>query len=169
VILKSFFGQTQEERFKKMKMIDGELNKNSERINKAMQMMLDGILDAGEYRAIKSKYDSQNTTLLRERASLEIDRVDYKTTIKGSVNLLRHLDKFYKEASVDIKQKLVGLIFTEKLILKMINFKPLAMNEIVSLIMLESNELVAEKKGPKKNFSLQSPVVSLQGFKPRVF
>ena len=69
-----------------------------------MQVMLDGILDAGKYRAIKSKYDNQHTTLLRERASLEIDKVDYETTIKGSCKLLRHLDKFYKEASVDINR-----------------------------------------------------------------
>ena len=35
------------------------------------------------------------------------------------------------------------------------------MNEIVSLIMLENKELETIKKGSKKNFSLQSPKVSL--------
>jgi hypothetical protein len=32
-----------------MKMINGELNRNLKRINKAMQMMPDGILAAEEY------------------------------------------------------------------------------------------------------------------------
>ena len=49
-------------------------------------MMLDGMLASEEYRVIKSKYDSHNTTLLGERASLEIDKTDFKTTIKGSFN-----------------------------------------------------------------------------------
>ena len=123
----------------------------------AMQMMLDGILTAEEYRAIESKYYIPNTTLLRERASLEIDKTDYKTTIKGSFNLLRHLDKFYKEASVDIKQKLVGLIFTEKLIFENDQLQTPKMKETLSLIMVESKELEATKKGLKKIFSLQSP------------
>jgi hypothetical protein len=43
---------------------------------------------------------------LRDRASLEIDKVDYSAKISGSFNLLIHLDKFHAEASVDIKQGL---------------------------------------------------------------
>jgi hypothetical protein len=78
-----------------------------------MQMMLDGVLDSSEYRTIKSKYDSANTTLLRERASFELDRGNYLNKINSGFNLLKHLDKFYNKASVDMKQKLVGLMFPE--------------------------------------------------------
>ena len=98
--------------------------KNNERINKAMQMMLDVEIVAGEYRAIKSRYEQWNTTLLKDWASLEIDKIDYTSKINGSFNLLRHVDKFYKEATVEIKQKLVGLIFPKKWFLKATEFKP---------------------------------------------
>ena len=95
--------------------------------------------------------------MLREHASLEIDKTDYKTTIKRSFKLLRHLDKFYKEASVDIKQKLVALIFTEKMIFENGLLQTLKLNEIVSVIMMESKKLETIKKGTKKNF-LFSPL-----------
>ena len=161
VILKSFFGQGLEKRLEKIKKLDSEINKNRERINKAIQMMLDGELDSSEYRVVKSNYENANTTLLRIRASLELDKVDYGSKVNGSFNLLKHIDKFYNEARVDVKQKLVGLIFPEKLIFENDRFQTPIMNEIVSLIMLENKELETIKKGTKKNFSLQSPEVSL--------
>lgn len=67
-----------------------------------------------EYKAIRPKFETENTTLLQERASLETDKADYSSMINGSFNLLKHLDKFYDEASVEIKQKTVGLNFPEK-------------------------------------------------------
>src|SRR5688500_599599 len=69
-------------------------------------------------------------------------------------------------ASVDGKQKLVGLMFTEKLIFTKDGFQTPRMNEVLSLIMMIDNNLEAQKKGLKKNFVLQSREVSLQGFKP---
>ena len=153
VILKSFFGQGLE----KIKKLDSEINKNRERINKAIQMMLDGELDSSEYRVVKSNYENANTTLLRIRASLELDKVDYGSKVNGSVNLLKHIDKFYNEARVDVKQKLVGLIFPEKLIFENDRFQTPIMNEIVSLIMLEHKELGTIKKGTKKKFFSSIP------------
>lgn len=57
-------------------------------------MMLDSEIDAAECWTIKSKYDDANTTLLRQRASLEIDQVDYGSKINQGFNLLKHIDRF---------------------------------------------------------------------------
>jgi site-specific DNA recombinase len=168
-ILKSFFGESNEERLTKIKNVQAQINKNIDRTNKAMQMMLDGQLDSAEYREIKSRYDEANTTLLKQQASLEINKVDYIAKINKSFNLLKNVDRFYDEASIDIKQKLLCLIFPGKLIFENERVQTPKLNEIVSLIMLKNKELETIKKGSKKNFSLQSPEVSLQGFKPRVF
>ena len=107
-ILKSFFSQTNDERLIMIQKVQNEIDKNKTRINKAMQMMLDGEIESFDYKAIKSKYEVLNTTLVRQRASLETDKVDYASTINGCFNLLKDLDKFYNEASVSVKQKIVG-------------------------------------------------------------
>ena len=65
-ILKSFFGESHLERLAKLKKLQENMLKNNERINKAMQMMLDVEIVAGEYRAIKSRYEQWNTTLLKD-------------------------------------------------------------------------------------------------------
>lgn len=168
-ILKSFFGQNNNERLDRIKNAQNEIAKNKERVNKAMQMMLDDQIDSSEYKSIKSRFEDLNTILLKECASLELDKVDYSSKIHGSFNLLMHLDKFYIEASVELKQKIVGLNFPEKLIYGNGAFQTPKMNEVLSLIMLNHNDLEQEKGDREKNFSTLSPEVSLQGFKPRVF
>jgi hypothetical protein len=136
--LNLFFGQSNEARLSKIKKIQAEIQKNKERIDTAMRMMLDSAIDPSEYKIIKGKYEEMNTTLLRDRASLEIDKVNYSSKIQGCFNLLMHLDKFYAEASVDIKQKIVCLNFPEKLIYENGQFQTPKMNEVLSLIMLEN-------------------------------
>lgn len=90
---------------------------------------------------------------------MELDKVDYSSKIQKSFNLLKHIDKFYSEASVDIKQKIVCLMFPEKLIFKNDRLQTPKMNEVLSWIMLENNELEQIKKGSIKNFSNRSPQV----------
>lgn len=103
-----------------------------------------------------------NTTLLRQRASLETDKIDYSSTINGCFNLVKHLDKFYNEASVSIKQKIVGLNFPEKLIYENGRIQTPKMNEVLSLIMLENNALEHKKGNKEKNFFTLSPEVNLR-------
>lgn len=158
-ILKSYFGESNDDRLVNIQKIQQDIEKNKARTNKAMQMMLDGEIDSSEYKAIKSRYDEINTTLIRQRASLELDKVDYSSKIQKSFNLLKHIDKFYSEASVDIKQKIVCLMFPEKLIFKNDRLQTPKMNEVLSWIMLENNELEEIKKGSIKNFSNRSPQV----------
>ena len=55
---------------------------------------------------LSNSYDEANTTLLKQRASLEIDNVEYVTKINRSFNLLKNVDRFYEDSSVDIKHKL---------------------------------------------------------------
>jgi site-specific DNA recombinase len=80
-ILKAFFGQNNDERLTKIKKIKGEVEKNKDRINTATRMMLDNDIQPSEYKEIKLAYEDINTTLLRERASLEIDKIDYSTKL----------------------------------------------------------------------------------------
>jgi site-specific DNA recombinase len=150
-VLRRTFSKTQNERINKMKVIEREVDKNNSRVSKATQMMLDTEMDMSEYRSIKSEYEQKNKTLFLKRASLELEKVDYRKSIQGSFNLLRDLEKFYSKASVDIKQKLVGLMFTEKLIFQKDGFRTPKMNEVLSLIMMNDNNLQTQKKGSKKN------------------
>ncbi len=85
-ILKCYFGQNNDERLTKIKKLKEAIQKNKERINNATQMMLDGEINSSDYKSIKL-YDDINTTLIREQASLELDKVDCATKILGSFSI----------------------------------------------------------------------------------
>lgn len=80
-----------------------------------------------------------------------MDKVDYLPKLNGCFNLLKDLDKFYNEASVEVTQKIVCLNFPENLIYENGQIQTPKMTEVLSLIMLENNTL-GHKKGTKKKF-----------------
>ena len=69
------------------------------------------------------------------------------------VNLLKDLDKFYNEASVEMKQKTVYLNFPENSIYENGQIRTPKMNEVLSLIVLENNTL-GHKKRDKENCTI---------------
>ena len=168
-VLKAYFGQNLDEVKNKVRSIQTEISKNKDRINKAMQLMLDGEIDSSDYKAIKSRIEDTNTSLLRESSSINIEKSEFHAKVNGSFNILLHLDKFYREAKVDVKQKLLGLNFPGKLIYENGGVQTPKMSDVLSLITMKTSELGVQKKGQQKNFSLLSPEVNLQGFKPRLF
>jgi hypothetical protein len=41
-------------------------------------MILDAHIDMSEYRAIKSEYEEKNKTLSHQRASIDLEKLEYK-------------------------------------------------------------------------------------------
>ena len=168
-ILKKLFTRDNADRAQELKVIDAEIARNRTRIDNAMQMMVDGAIEPSEYRAVKARFEEEETHLLRQKMILDLDKVDYSRKVADSFNLLRHLDKFYHQADVSTKQKLVCLNFPEKLIFKNGRVQTPRMNEVLSLITLVDSKLENKKRDNEKNFFHLSPEVRSQGFKPRTF
>jgi hypothetical protein len=132
--------------------------------------MLDEEIAKTEYQEIVATFDELNSTLIRERASFELGKIDHTEKVDNTFALLMMgLDKFYKEASTENKQKIIVLNFPEKLIFEKNGFQTPKWNPVLSLIMVESNELQNKKRDNVKNFFMLSPEVHSQGFKPRTF
>jgi site-specific DNA recombinase len=124
-------------------------------------MMVDGAIEPAEYRTIKSRYEELGTKLLRQKTILDLDKVDYSNKIAGSFNLLRNLDKFYNQADVTTKQKIVSLNFPEKLVFENGRVQTPRMNEVLALISVNTNKLGNKKRDNEKKFSHLSPQVHL--------
>jgi hypothetical protein len=84
---------------------------------------------------------------LREAASLELDQGDYALKINGCFNLLSQLNKFYANANVEVKRRILYLNFPEKLIYENGKVQTPKMNEILALIMLKDSDLENKKRG----------------------
>ena len=165
-ILKDVFKESETTKDAKLKKVQEEIDKNSERINKAMQMMLDGGLDSAEYRIIKNRFEQLNIPLSREKAALESLDGNYLKYLKGGFAFLKNAEKFYLEATLENKQKIVGSMFTDNVIFENSELRTPALNEVVSLILQENNELEEIKNGIDSNNSNQSRLVVPTGIEP---
>lgn len=143
----------------RIKKLEEEIEVNKERISKAMQMMLDGQLEAPDYKAIKVRYENSNTLLLKECALLSDSGTDRVQHVNDSVNLLLNISNIYQEATVENKKRLVCLNFPEKLVFENGRVQTPKTNEFLSLIMLDPSNLRAKKMGRSKNFLRSSHMV----------
>ncbi len=165
-IAEQIFKTNQNQVQQSAKQVEEEINKNRERIDNAQQLMLDKKIDAIEYRAIKERYEEIISTLSRQQ--MESNSIDdnYSEYLKASLKLLNNIDKYYTDGDVEIRQKIVGSIFPEKLIFEKKSYRTPRLNEVVNLINLKKSELEAQKKGGSKNLFTSSHAVVHRGIEP---
>lgn len=110
--------------------------------------------------------DHLNTSLTREKTTVEMTDGNFMEYIKGGITFLKSIDRYYEKVNTPMKQKIPGSILDEKLIFE--NFKrrtPKYKTEI-ELIILNNNKLQTKKMGSKPKNQLQSRLVRPEGFEP---
>jgi site-specific DNA recombinase len=157
VILVENKGDSKEQLLK----LQTEIDKNKNRVTKAMQMMLDGQLDSSDYKAIKEQYETANASILKERAILSSQK-DYTTDIAGTFGLLSNITGIFQSANTETKKRIVSLNFPGKLIFENDKVQTPRMNNVLSLIMMNDSELQDIKKGQTLKNSHLSPIVRLR-------
>jgi hypothetical protein len=109
--------------------------------------MLDGKLDALEYREIKTKYDEINMALQLEKNNIQSIDANFMDYLKFNVNILKDIDRLYLKSEACIKQKIVGSILKEKLVFENLEYRTPEFCEIISLITQDNSEINSQKKG----------------------
>lgn len=149
--------------------IQAEIDKNRLRIKNAQQLMLDGELSATDYREMKGRYEPAIEQLERKKRELSQIGSNLMDYVKGAADLLRNLPRYYQSSSLPVKQKIIGSIYTGKLIFEKNEYRTTELNEVVDVI----RKLGAGSGGAKKrlasDYGSQSDWVTPSGFKPETF
>ncbi|TDW97146.1 recombinase family protein [Dinghuibacter silviterrae] len=127
-----YYHQNQER--KSEKEVQTEIDKHLQRIKKAQQLLLDGELSAAEYKEIKSQYEPEIAQLERKRQDIEQMDANLLEYVKGTADLLRNLLRYYNNATLPVKQKLIGSIYPKKLIYEKNEFRTTEVNEVIAAI-----------------------------------
>ena len=132
VLLKSI--QTQRSNHKLDKNVANEkistINKKIERVD---EKYIDDGLDKETYKRLLSKYKKEISDLQSQILGDTIPTTN-KNEIENGLGLLTNLRKFYDEASIEIKQKLISSIFPEKLIYQKKTYRTTKPSEILRLL-----------------------------------
>ena len=93
----------------------------------------------------------------------------FKEYTKYNVSLMSNLKQYYSTATLDNKQKMLGLMFPEKLVFSNNGFQTVTPNEILTLLCNTGKGFSPNEKGLFKNKLEKSCVVTSIGFKPITF
>ena len=151
---------------KEVKRVTEEIVKNKSRIQNAQKLMLDGDISSEEYKEIRNKFELANDELIRRKANVSSGEDNYEGYLRYSYTLLKDLAGNYEKASLEVKQLIVGSIFPEKLIFSESKVRTTRVNQVVSLICLNSSDLEGKKKAEGQQFSDASALVPKAGIEP---
>ena len=119
------------------------------RIAKAKDMFVDGDLSKADKDEIVNR-NQREADMLQQKIDLLLrpDKQQLDAKIKYSISLLANLEQVFREAPVDVKVKLLGSMFPEKIEFDGNNYRTTSYNKVLDLIYQQTNEL----QEPKKNF-----------------
>ena len=165
-ILKQQLKQNNTSGKKEIEGIAKSIGKLKLRLKNAKDLMLDGEFSASEYKEMKFEIETELDKLNREEAQFRQGIENYDDKIDDCLDLLLNLDKYYVLKNTEIKQKIIGSVFPEKLYFKDNEYRTTKTNDVVALICPIDKGLGKKKGGKKSDFSESSLRVDPEGFEP---
>ena len=129
-------------------------------------MMLDGEFSASDYKEMKIEIEAELDRLNREEVQMRQGMENYDSKIDDCLDLILNLDKYYVSKNTEIKQKIIGSMFPEKLTFENNEYRTLKTNDAVALFCPTDKDLKGNKNGKKTENSVSSREVARTGIEP---
>jgi hypothetical protein len=117
-ILEKIFDREDRQRRELINRTKNDLLKIEERMNSLKEKFLDNLINPQEYYGLKEKLDKDlflNKNILNE---LVQQSSPFKNYINKTVPMLENLSEYYRNSTGETKKKILGCIFSEKMILE---------------------------------------------------
>ncbi len=169
-VIQDYCGTNNRDKEKELARIETELATTIKRLSNIQTLMMDGELDAGDYRAMKTKLEPEIERLEREKRRLgEQENSDKRKFIEHGFNFLRNLPELFTSADLEGKHRFLGSTFPQKM--KFENGE-VRTNEQHPILMLmdKSNKALSAQKSKAPDFSgaltKKAPPVGLEPTTP---
>ncbi len=164
-ILKDVFKRSSQEQREKISGYENEVDKLNNSLKSVQDKYVNDLISQSEYESIRKRYNSTISEMLVKATELKAGIKDPLKHLKSSFNVLLHLSKFYSDADIEVKQKIIRSIFPEKLEYFNREYRTNRLNEVFSLIasMNKGLEIRANKKALKyQGLSSKAPPPRLE-------
>jgi site-specific DNA recombinase len=139
------------------------------KITKARELLLEGDIDAADFKVIKSESEYKVNVLESKIAELKSGYMrlnEVEKLVEQATNNLCKLDIIYSKSDAYEQRKIVGSIYPEKFTFDELRVRTALLSEPFKLIYLINKELESKKSWTADNFLSQSNWVILLGFEP---
>lgn len=151
-ILNETFSGEKENRELRVKQIKLEIGKLNARMDSIEDKFLDDLIDPSSYKSMRGKTQKSINDLKSELENLKTMDKELEEYLKLGISFLHGVDKLYKTSPSDIKKKIIGSIFPEKLIFSKNSYRTAFINELIELILSKHKPFRLLKiKTPRQN------------------
>lgn len=145
-ILQDVFNQDDTERKLAISKTEREIEAVQKKKSSLDDKFLDDQIDSTDYNRIKQRIEEEEKQLIWKRTELDMEKSALKTYFDYGIPLLHNLKKYYSDASLEVKQKLVGSIFPEKLTFSEKKYRTTYTNELLTLLTSNINAFGSSEK-----------------------
>jgi hypothetical protein len=140
--LNIFLGTVRE---KEIDQFQKKLAELEPKLLKIDEMYVEGDLQKDSYQRMKASYKDEIQRLQAQISRLTSTDTNFMKYCRYGMSLLGNLDFHYQHSSLYIRKKLLGSIFTGKLVFENRNYRTTGLNEAVALISLFQKDLENKK------------------------
>lgn len=161
MILKSHYNKDLISSKNKATQLEAEIAKSKERLKKAQQLLIDGVIETEDYNDIKAQHQTTISQINKNRWELKDTEQNIDVYVDFTIDLFRNLSDLFRTSDLAGQQQVLSLLYPEKLIFENNAFRTPKMNEALALISSTDKGFEKEKTGLKEDFSYQSGLVEL--------
>lgn len=166
-ILQDMRGERVRDNHKQADKLQTEVSSIEERMNKINDLYFDGEISKADRDSNIARHKERVDRLKKQIAALRLSAdLRIKDKLTYSINLISNLGKFFQSATCEVKTKLLGSIFPEKLVFDGKKYRTKSFNGMLNLIYQETKHLQGKGKAESPNFSGNSAQVPEAGLEP---
>ncbi len=163
-----FSDQIKNQQNEKKRVLD-EIQKQNDRLTKARELLLSSVLDAKDYKSIRSEAEDQLLKLearLIEATKQNQNTLNLEFRVEKVISVLSNLGEIYQKADINRKREIIGSIYPQKLEFLENNCRTTQINEVASLIYHINSTLPQHKTGTSDEKSSKFRLVPRDGVEP---
>ena len=168
-VIKQTFSNNEQDKTQQLIQIRNQIAKVQERINNAQSLMLDGDINAIEYKEIKNRLTPEIEKLNRQLADTSAFDSSYNTYVADGVSLLGNLAQAFIDGDLYTKHQIIGSIFPEKLTFENNQYRTIKLLDAHARMLSFGTQFRGKKKGTQTIFVSESTQVAGDGFEPTPF
>jgi DNA invertase Pin-like site-specific DNA recombinase len=144
--------------------INREISKQNQRISNARVLMLDGEIDAQEFKLMRIDIEEKITKLTLELSQAMSNIKNIGSKVDMAVELLLNFDKHYKQSETAIKRRIASSVFPSGLVFGNSKVRTLELNKVIARIYSINGGYSGSKKRKHTNFGMLSHRVDPERF-----
>jgi len=145
-IMQDIFRKDEDSKKAEVEGLENQIAQVQSRLNNAQDSFFDGVIDQTEFTKVKARYQEQLDELSFRQMRTKFSKSHFQQYLDFGFSLLTDLDRYFDEASLEVKQKMLGSIFPEKLIFDGKKCRTARPTQLLSLLTMNINELGEIKK-----------------------